>query len=296
VAVSEVRRLTEARRVQQSRRAAAVAALVAFYYRRIVKLDDPRSIDRWLEKVMPLVMQESDKQAIAAAKYGNALRVLELGGGRQSFTFEPVKALTTEQLEKSLRHVGPDRERRALEKILPDRAPFGEEESSTVKISRANTRKALEEEIRETALRSVGGAVARHAQNGARQTTYDNIQADPVCLGYLRVTKSDPCYFCAALASRGIIYGEDSFDESDPRFTGNGTAKVHDSCACALKPVYTDSDEYTVDAANFEALWFEGSVPTGNSSDPMYNFRRYYEKRMDGPSLRDARRRPAALR
>lgn len=282
--LSDIRRLTEARRIQQSRRAAVIAALVASYYRRNVKVDDQRSIDRWLEMMLPRILEEHGKQAVAAAKYGNTLRTLELGGGRSSYVFEPVEALSLEQLERSLRFVGPDRERKGLE-ILEDRAPYGtperEGESRDVKISRANTRKALEEEVREAATRSVAGAVARHAQNGARQTTYDNVKADPVCLGYLRVTKSDPCYFCAALASRGIIYGEDSFDLSDPRFTGKGTAKVHDSCACALKPVYTDSDEYTVDAANFEALW--DRLSDGGS---MYEFRRNYEGRSDGLRLR----------
>lgn len=275
---SEIRRLTLARQAQQSRRAAAIAALVALYYRRRVKVEDPRSIERWLEIMLPKIMDEHDKQAEAAVRYGNALRKLELGGGRQSFTFEPTQGAIAEQVERSLRFVGPDQH---LKKILAieerDLAP--------------TMKKALIEEAADVAARAVGGTVARHTQNGARQTTYDNIQADSVCLGYMRITKAEPCFFCAALASRGIIYGEDSFDESDPRFTGKGTAKVHDSCACTLKPVYTDNDEFTVDAANFEALWFEGSVPTENSNDPMYNFRRYYEKRTDGPSLRVARRR-----
>lgn len=275
---SDVRRLTEARRVSQSRRAAAIAALVALYYRRRVKVEDPRSIERWLEIMLPKILEEHDKQAIAAARYGNALRKLELGGTPQGFTFEPTGGAVVEQIERSLRHVGPDQH---IKKVLE----IGERDLAPT------MKKALIEEAADVAARAVGGTVARHTQNGARQTTYDNVQADPVCLGYMRITKSDPCFFCAALASRGIIYGEDSFDESDPRFTGKGTAKVHDSCACALKPVYTDSDEYTVDAANFEALWFQWSGPSEYSNDPMYNFRRNYENRADGPSLRAALRR-----
>lgn len=268
MAVSEIRRLTENRRLQQARRSAAIAALVALFYRSRVKLDDPSSIERWLEIMIPDIIEEQGKQAIAAARYGNKLRDLELGGGRSSYVFEPVKPINFEQIERSLRHVGPARE---AKKVLEIRE---RELEPTME-------RALLEDARETTARSVAGAVARHAQAGARGTTYVNVQADPVCLGYLRVTKTNPCYFCAALASRGIIYGEDSFDLSDPRFTGRGTAKVHDSCACALKPVYTDSDEYTVDAANFEALW--DRLSDGGS---MYEFRRNYENRSDGPRLR----------
>lgn len=270
MAVSEIRRLTEARRIQQSRRAAAIAALVALYYKTRVKVDDPRSIERWLELMIPKVIEEEGKQAIAAARYGNTLRSLELGTstGRAAYVFEPVKPINFEQIERSLRFVGPSRE---IKKIL-------EIEERDLE---PTMKRALLEEAHETTARSVAGAVARHAQSGARGTTYANVQADPVCLGYLRVTKTDPCYFCAALASRGIIFGEDSFDLSDPRFTGAGTAKVHDSCACALKPVYTDSDEYTVDAANFEALW--DRLSDGGS---MYEFRRNYEGRSDGPRLK----------
>lgn len=277
MAVSEIRRLTLSRRVQQTRRAAAIAALVALYYRTRVKVDDPRSIERWIELMIPKIIEEQNKQAEAAARYGNTLRKLELGPGPQSYTFEPVKASSFEQLDRSLRYLGPEREiKKVLEIEQRDLAP--------------TMKRAMIEEAKDLSARAVAGSVARHTQNGARQTLYDNAQADPVCLGYLRVTKTDPCYFCAALASRGIIYGEDSFDVSDPRFTGTGTAKVHDSCACHLKPVYTDNDEFKVDTANFEALWFQWSGPTENSNDPMYNFRRAYEDRSDGPSLRAALR------
>lgn len=278
MAVSEIRRLTESRRLLQARRAAAMAALVGLYYRRRVQLDDPASIERWLELMIPKIIDESDKQAVAAARYGNTLRSLELGGGRSSYVFEPVKPIDFAQVERSLRIVGPAREARKVLAI--------EERDLEPTMKRA-----LIEATHEESARAVGGSVARYTQFGARQTLFDNAQADPVCLGYLRVTKSDPCFFCAALASRGIIYGEDSFDESDPRFTGKGTAKVHDSCACHIKPVYTDSDEFTVDAANFEALWYQWSGPTEESSDPMYNFRRNYEGRADGPSLRRPRAR-----
>lgn len=256
--ITPVRALTLAHQRQQSRRAAAMAALVALYYRRKVKVEDPRSLQRWIDLMLPKIIAEHDKQAIAAAKYGNALRELELPGPA-SYVFEPTATLSPEQVMKSLNFVGPTRQLKKIAEIREmDLEPTME--------------KAMLRNAADVAARSVGGAVARHVQNGSRQTLYDNIQADPVCLGYLRVTKTDPCYFCAALASRGIVYGEDSFDMSDPRFTGEGNAKVHDSCGCTLKPAYSDQDEFLVDTANFEAMWYQW----GQS---MLNFRRNYEGR-----------------
>lgn len=268
---TEVRRLTEAARASQARRAAAIAALVSLYYRQKVAVKDPRSVERWIDLMLPKILSEHDKQATAAARYGNRLRQLELGT-TSDYSFQPTAALNREQVERSLRIVGPERHLRKMQEI---------EESDL----EPTMKRAMINDARSEAVTALAGSVARHVQDGARRTTYDNIAADPVCLGYIRITKTDPCYFCAALASRGAVYGEDSFDESDPRFTtgkNGGNVKVHDSCGCALKPVYTDSDEFAVDAANFEALWYQWS----SGGDPMYTFRRNYEGRADGPMRR----------
>lgn len=271
--VTEVRALTLAQQRNQSRRAAAIAALVALYYRHRVKVEDPASIERWIDLMLPKLIAEHDSQALRAARYGNTLRKLELPGP-QAYTFEPTVTLTPEQVIRSLNFVGPTRHLKKVREIREaDLDPTME--------------RALLEDAADKAAASVGGSVARHVQNGARQTLYDNVQRDPVALGYIRITKTDPCYFCAALASRGPIYGEDSFDASDPRFTGSGTAKVHDSCGCTLKPMFKDDDEFVVDAANFEALWFQWA----KGSDPMYEFRRNYEGRADGPRRPRRRRR-----
>jgi hypothetical protein len=258
VATTEARALTEAYRIQQARRAAAIAALVAFYYRNKVAIEDPGSVTRWIEIMLPRVLEEHDRMAARAARFGNALRKVELPGP-QGYEFTPSVGAVAEQVERSLRFLGPETHLKQVQKIR---------ELDLPPLSKA----ALVKDAREAATVKIGGAVARHVQNGGRQTLYDNIQADPVALGYIRITKQNPCYFCAMLASRGIVFGEDSFDESDPRFTGSGTAKVHDSCACTLKPVYDTDDEMLVDVANFEALWFQW----GSS---VLNFRQHYEGR-----------------
>lgn len=259
---AEIRALTEAYRLTQTRRAVALAALVAYYYQRRVNVQDPSSVRRWLDLMLPKILDEHDKIALRAAQFGNALRVLEIGS-TNTFEYTPTVGAVREQVERSLSFVGPGRHLNKINDIRELDLPVV-------------SKRALIADAREEATKAIAASVARHVQNGGRQTLYDGIQADPLALGYIRVTKQDPCFFCAMLASRGIVFGIDSFDESDPRFTGAGTAKVHDSCACSLKPVYDTADRMLVDVANFEALWFQ-------SDGTAKGFRQLYEGR-----LRDA--------
>jgi hypothetical protein len=256
---TKVETLVESYRAAQTRRAAQIAALVALYYRARVDVQNPASVTRWLDLMIPKILDEHDYLALRAARYGNALRILELGS-TASYEFEPTVGAVAQQVERSLRFVGPDRH---LNKIRETR----ELDLPPV------TKQALIRDAREEAAKAITGSVFRHVQNGGRQTLYDNILADPVALGYIRVTKDNPCYFCAMLASRGIVYGVDSFDESDPRFTGTGNAKVHDWCACSLKSVYTPEDPFLVNVANFEALWYQ-------SDGTAKGFRQMYEGRL----------------
>jgi hypothetical protein len=81
------------------------------------------------------------------------------------------------------------------------------------------------------------------------------------------------------LAGRGLqhgyTYSEDSFDLSDARFTGDGTAKVHDNCQCHLKPVYVHTDDFVDRSEFFEQLYRE--FASGSGADALRNFRRGYE-------------------
>jgi hypothetical protein len=250
--------LTEAYRLSQARRAAAIAALVAYYYRNRVNVQDQSSVRQWINLMLPKIMAEHDWTARRAATYGNAIRQLEVGS-LDGHRFEPTVGAIAEQVERSLMFVGPGRHLRKITEVR---------EMDLPPVSKA----ALIADAREEAATAIAGSTMRHVQNGGRQTLYDNILEDPEAMGYIRVTRANPCYFCAMLASRGIVFGEDSFDESDPRFTGKGTAKVHDNCYCALKPVYGLGDPLLINTANFEALWWL-SDGTANG------FRRLYEGR-----------------
>jgi hypothetical protein len=175
---------------------------------------------------------------------------------------EPSVGATEEQVRTSLMVVGPGdylnkaRDIRRLEGV-------GEQQQQ-----------ALLAEAKQVTTKKIAASVARHVQNGGRQTLIDASKKDTKSLGYVRVTKDKPCFFCAMLASRGLVYAKDSFDASDARFTGDGTAKVHDSCQCGIKPVYTRKDPLVEDSKVYTDLWSRWGAGGG---DAALRFRRGYE-------------------
>jgi hypothetical protein len=138
--------------------------------------------------------------------------------------------------------------------------------------------RALIAEAKQITTKKLAAATLRHAQTGSRQTIHDNAEQDRTALGWVRVTKDDPCFFCAMLASRGLRYRafkEGSFDLSNANFTGDGDAKVHDNCGCSLKPVFTTNDPAVARTAPFGEMW--GMWGAGGGGDAALRFRRGYE-------------------
>lgn len=260
---TEVRKLTTAYRSYQVQRAALVATLVAAYYRSKVDPEDPSAVERWLNTMIPRILGRHDEVALAAAKYASTVRHLELPN-EPKIEFTPSLGAIEEQVKRSLLVVGPGdylnkmREIRAL-----DVSPMQE--------------KALIRDAKEVTARKIAASTVRHVQNGGRQTLIEAARNDRVALGYVRVTKDKPCFFCAMLASRGLVFAEDSFAGSDPRFTGDGTAKVHDECQCTMKPVYRrEEDPFLQATQKFTDMWTEWGAG-GGGSDAVLRFRRGYE-------------------
>lgn len=253
--------LTTAFKTAENRRAARMAALVALYYRQRVNVEDPSSIEAWLDIVVPLLIRESDSGARQAAQFFDTLRRIEAPGA-PAYAATPALGFIDEGVRKSLLTVGPyayTNKARDIRSIGPQRE------------------QALLAEAKQVTTKALAAATLRHTQAGSRQTVYDNAERDRVALGYVRVTRTDPCWFCAMLASRGLRYRaftEGSFDASDARFSGDGDAKVHDNCGCSLKPVYADNDPLVARTERFADLWSEWGAGGG---DAALRFRRGYE-------------------
>lgn len=135
------------------------------------------------------------------------------------------------------------------------------------------------DELMQAAQTNSNGAGVRHAMNGGRNATGQVLKFDRKIIGYARITDSDPCWFCALLASRGTVYTTDSFAEGGQRSKWNGVltksdrhfkspkgevdlppgfsnvAKVHDHCRCQLKPVYSVNDFRDDEAKFYYKQW-----------------------------------------
>lgn len=141
------------------------------------------------------------------------------------------------------------------------------------------------------ALKAVQGVAGRQALNGGLAQVQDAQRREPRIVGYQRITDSDPCYFCALLASRGDGYkSQDSFARSNASklpnkiFGGNepqAIAKVHDHCRCILVPSF-EAFEFTQPVAQ-EALQIWGSVVEDGFSgnEALNEYRSRYNKKFD---------------
>ncbi len=219
--------------------------------------NDPsdRNVERWLAQVLAAIRFQRLRSATLAAQYVGAYRILELGTSVERFLPEIKGAINEEQVITSLMVTGPVRLRKELAAL----------EKATMSI----------EDMQNLEVGSQGAAV-RHTLNGARDTIDNAVEHDKMVRGFVRITDGDPCFFCAMLASRGPVYSEDSFEESDPRFQGPGDHKCHDNCHCTLRPVYKGGEPFPGRSKEFDALWREASRV--NRGDTLGEFRRMYEK------------------
>jgi hypothetical protein len=130
------------------------------------------------------------------------------------------------------------------------------------------------------------GAASRQVLTGGRQSLMQLVQDNDRLVGYARVTDSDPCYFCAMLASRGPVYrtpkraGPNQRGKQNPRaglaFVGEGGFKVHDHCACTIEPVFTSSTGWPGRAREFQKLWNDNIRNRYSGDDAVRKWRQVY--------------------
>lgn len=276
----ETTRLTEAFRAAEAQRAAMVAAAVALYWRQRVDATDPSSVERWLAAMVPLILRERESSANRAVLFGNAARVLEVGDRSYTFQRPDVDSNALEvAIRTSLSVTGPVAFQKRLERISgAEVTPAEEKALFRLGDEPAPARQAYIRSVQRDVAAGPAGAAARHVQNGGRDVLVDNTKHDPTALGYVRITKAEPCYFCAMLASRGMVFKGDSFKDSDSFFDGPGHYKVHDSCACTLVPIYRPDDDRLDRSEEFERLWVS-STRGKSGRDAVNAFRRAYEGR-----------------
>jgi hypothetical protein len=222
----------------------------------------------WIARAIQLIEIGRNRSALMAYGYAQTVRRLQAPADAPAWTMPALPALPLEQIQKSLGFVGPAR-------TIVDMTKVESMEDGTV------TEPMPVEEAMAAAEKRIVATVERHVHNGGRDAIDAVVREDRAAVGWIRVTDSDPCYFCAMLASRGPVYLEDSFEESDPRFTGPGDHKVHDSCGCQLRPLWTRSkSEWTPDSVAFLELWKSSGAAKGGKNARL-TWRQAYEGRAE---------------
>lgn len=285
---------------QAQARLGALAALAVYEaWASMDLLNVPGTVGGWLDALTPQLLDLRERSAASAATYLERLRIAERAPAAD---FIPRPAAVTPRVEAALRaslaSTGPAALQQALRAsaaaasndvkyrepvittagsaVRPTSGKAGATPTAPARVRRGNPN------LPPTKLQTIQAATAKaaitHVRNGGRDTVDTLLRRDRTVVGYGRVTSGKPCYFCAMLASRGPVYTDESFRESDPRFFGPGKVKVHDSCNCMLRPFYSERNEnYTDQHRTYDRIW--RSVPHVGSGRKQINaFRRAYNQ------------------
>jgi hypothetical protein len=291
----ELARLDTAYRAQQATTQAAVGLAVLRLWGGLDAVEiaerNARAVENFINQSTAIILGGFRRTREQAVPFYDAVRLAQVGS---TISQPRIPEPSEEQIKTSLYVTGIVGARHRLDKVAaapPEaraRGPITEEDVDLGEPLIARQRELLaagrQAEIREAlskAGNSAVGAAVRHAGNGGREQIRETVKVDVRATGYARITAAAPCYFCAMLASRGAIYKEDSFAASDARFEGPGNAKVHDSCQCGMRPVYTKNEsEWPEFNQAMHSLWESGDME--GDMDTLLAWRRLYEGRQDG--------------
>jgi len=240
-----------------------------------VNLDDlAGTSDIWMSDAVAAVLAGRRQAEGLANAYTTRVRQLSVPNA-SPFTPPPAEPPNVEQIRSSLEFTGIKQTAReyAKQRTFVEEQRTRDDDGVETLPTAVPKQKLLEDGI----VRASGAAI-RHVTTAGMDQIKKIVQEDAVALGWYRTTKAGCCYFCAMLASRGLVYKEDSFKASNARFKGPGEQKVHDRCGCGLRPVYTEDDELPERTAEFEQLWADKA--TGSGDEAIYNFRLAYEGRV----------------
>lgn len=223
--------LAEQYRVQQATIGATTAVVMLRLWPLLVGASSQEETDRWVEAVIRIITAQRARSAASGQAFILGLRRQALGDTVEPFTPVVVDP-NLDRIRTSLYVTGVNRlqsERLAAEKARARTEPD----------ARPPTPAPIPLQTLEKIQTSVAAAAQRHALDGGRTALEDAIERDPRAIGYQRLGRAKPCFWCAMLNSRGPVYKEVSFESSDDRFSGPGNAKCHDGCGCSLVPLYT---------------------------------------------------------
>ena len=212
--------------------------------RRLIR---PQSLEAtvpdWIEAVRALVAQYGSASATAAASYYEAERVAAAVTGQ--FTVPLLGPPPDDQVNNSLRWATKD---------LWPRDPDD-----------PNTTEAQKQpmDARLDAAEKKAEAVAQKLViDQGRGTVQGAVRQDRMAVGYARAAALGACAFCRLLASRGMVYKQDT-----------AGFRAHDGCNCGVVPVWRGQKfELSEHAKEWERLYREYAAPF--PGDQLRRFRR----------------------
>lgn len=265
--------LDAAHRVKQAANAERVAQLVLAYF--LTRVDGENlsgTVGDWLDFSVGQIKRGYERAHLLSVAYTRAVQDVYIPGA-EPIEIPPLPPVPEEKLRRSLSYTGPGTVAVELKKT-PEalEPPRGATAQETERYERAKTSRGERIKIvMEKGAAAASATTYKNVFNGHRDTT-DLLVVRKQIVGYLRVTKDNPCGFCLLLASRGPVYREDSFAESDARFTGPGNHKVHDSCGCMLRPLFSRVPEnWTSQARQADDLWKAVGKETGKTGNDAIN-------------------------
>lgn len=197
--------------------------------------------------LIPIVQQGRQQSAeLARVAYGDARRTAGIDG--DGFHPQDPLPLLLNRLESSLDVTGPVEFKKA---IAAGKTPQQAMEAAAVRMVGSTQYLALE---------------------GGRSVMKQSIERDEAATGYARVTDSDPCAWCAMLASRGPVY-KSAKTAGDPRKGGN---RYHDHCACQVWPAFTNDEPFIGIAEKLYDDWLAATRGRGGTH-AVNAFRRWWE-------------------
>ena len=245
--------MTVAGEAQRFRRTQALlAAQMARQVLRVWRdLMNPAKVDASWPAVraalMPIVQQAREQSAdLARAAYMDARRAAGVPDG--GFDPEGPLQLAIDRLEASLDVTGPVEFKKA---IAAGKTPQQAMDAAAVRMVGSTQFLALE---------------------GGRSVMNQSVDADEMATGWSRVTDSDPCAWCAMLASRGPVY-KSAKTAGDPRQGGN---TYHDHCSCQAWPAFSLNEPFVGHAENLYDDWLRVTRGTGGRN-AVNTWRRWWE-------------------
>lgn len=201
------------------------------------------TVPDWIQAVRDLVGEYGDASSTAAADFYDAERVAARVTGR--FTVPLLDPPPDAQVDNSLRWAtkdlwprDPDDPRTTAAQLLP-----------------------IEERL-DAAEKKAEAVAQKLVTDQGRGTVQNAVRQDRQAIGYARAAALGACAFCRLIASRGMVFKEDT-----------AGFRSHDGCNCAALPVWKGQRfELSAHAKEWDRLYREHAAPF--PGDQLRRFRR----------------------